>query len=1131
MAGGRTVRIQILGDAKGAQGAFGQVESAAGSFASKIGTVAKGVAIGIGAIGVAAGAMAVTGIKAASDYEESWNKVGEVFGQNAGQIQDWSKNAAQSFGLSQSEALAATGTFGNLFTAMGIGSGAAADMSTDIVGLAADLGSFNNIGTDEALEKIRAGLVGETEPLRSLGVNLDAASIKAKAMAMGLADASGELTPAAKAQAAYALILEQTTTAQGDFARTKSGMANSLKIIGASFDDLKVNIGQRLLPVIAPLISSFASGMPRALDMAGGVLDRISDRLRGPLTAAFTTVRDGVLTFVQALQGNWSDNDNIRGIHRVIGQVGLVIRNQVIPAVQAMAGWFTGTLIPAIQTVIGIVGQVSAAFGEGGFAGVLAMLAERLGPIGAQLATWAGQVLTTLVNQIGQWAGAFLDWIAPMIPPLLVELGKIALALGTWMYGTALPAILAQLATWGQALIDWIGPRIAPMLTALGGLLSQLGAWLLNTALPAIAEKVGEWGSAFIAWIGPRIGPMLAELGGLLSQLGGWLIDTALPEIAAKVSEWGAAFIAWVGPQIPPLLSALGGLLGDLGNWIVSTALPEIKSKLAEWGSAFLNWVATDVLPQLPGKLAEIGTAVTGFILTKAGELGTALLGWATKFLVWIANDVLPQLPGKLAEILTSIAGWVTDSLGSLASEGGRIGLSILEGIASGIRDSAASIVGSAIDFVTGLLPEWVKKGLKIGSPSKVMHDEVGIPISQGIATGMMAGAGSIKLAWDWLFGGIMADAKDYAKQVGSAFEGLFGSISDLASGTSIKNAQAELDRLLTIRQIAIDTGAGEAAVAGIDAQIAEQQNRVQAIGAAMGTDIVRGITDQMQSADLAASLAESVSAAWSASLGNLDSILSGDRIGALQDTLRGLEQQLALALVGGAPEDVVKGIRENIAAVQRELGASQQIYDDAMNAGLIDTSVFQMPLGKISQLLPQMKDGGLSMIDELVRGVADGSASLGGAMATIQGIVAAGSDKLPETIGASVFEVIDVLKELDKSLTVDLAQALINGTDPSGIEANLAIVASMLGDLQAQADATAKSIKGVNAVTGQKIVRPDGRRADSGGSGFESAGGSGGGGTRIGGQTVLMMPDATPLLTWYAYESTQSEALWPVTG
>lgn len=706
MAGRRTVKIEILGDAKGAQGAFGSADKAADGFGSKIGGIAKGIGVATAAIGVAIGAAAIVGIKAASDYEESFNKVGEVFDDQAGRITDWSKNAAQSFGLSRSEALAAAGDFGNLFTAMGIGTGSAADMSEGIVGLAADLGSFNNIGTDEALEKIRAGLVGETEPLRSLGVNLDAASIKAKAMAMGLADASGELTPAAKAQAAYALILEQTTNAQGDFQRTKSGMANSLKVIGASFDDVKVAIGQRLLPAVAPLIAAFAARLPAALDIAVAWFDRIIGVVKGPLMAVFTLIRDGWITLFQALSGDWQDNDKIVGLHRVLGNVGLVIREQIIPAVQSMAAWFTGTLLPAIQTIIGFVGQLTAAFGEGGFAGVVALLAERLGPVAEQLMAWAGQVLVQLVGKIGQWAGAFLDWIAPMIPPLLVELAKVAAAIGTWAYETALPAIREQLGVWGQALIDWIGPRIGPLVEALGTLLSALGSWMLDTALPAIAAKLGEWGAAFVAWVGPQIPPLLAALGGLLADLGGWLLSTALPAIIEKLGQWGAAFIAWVAPQIPPLLVALGGLLVDLGAWMIGTALPEIVRKLAQWGAAFIGWVAT---------------------------------------------EVLPKLPGALAEILTTIGGWIAGVAGDLASEGAKIGLAILSGIGSAIRDGASSIVKSAIDSVAGLIPSWARKALGISSPSKVMRDMVGLPIAQGIASGILAGVDDIDEAMRWI--------------------------------------------------------------------------------------------------------------------------------------------------------------------------------------------------------------------------------------------------------------------------------------------------------------------------------------------------------------------------------------------
>ncbi len=192
--------------------------------------------------------MGVASVNAASDLEESMSKVNVVFGDSAEAVVDFSKTTAGAMGVSQQAALAAAGTFGNLFVTMGVGEDASADMSTSLVGLAADLASFNNLGTEDVLQKLQSGLVGQAEPLRALGVNLTEAAVQAKAMEMGLADASGVLSEGAKVQARYALILEQTTTAQGDFARTADGLANSTRIAKAQLADAAAALGQQLLP-------------------------------------------------------------------------------------------------------------------------------------------------------------------------------------------------------------------------------------------------------------------------------------------------------------------------------------------------------------------------------------------------------------------------------------------------------------------------------------------------------------------------------------------------------------------------------------------------------------------------------------------------------------------------------------------------------------------------------------------------------------------------------------------------------------------------------------------------------------------------------------------------------------------
>lgn len=258
------------------------------SNAAKLG-VAVGAA-GIAAAG-AATAIGITAVKAASDLNESMNKVDVIFGETSEEIKAFAASAAQSMGQSKAEAMSAAGTFGNLFKTIGMGTQDVTAMSMEVVKLGSDLASFHNIRPEEALEKLRAGLIGEAEPLRSLGVLLTEATVKSKAMEMGIAGANDELTEAQKVQARYALILEQTKDAQGDFARTSDGMANASRIIEASLKDLQVEIGEQLLPIVAPLISDFASNLPEAMDTARGYIENIQPAIE---TAAdlFGDLRD-----------------------------------------------------------------------------------------------------------------------------------------------------------------------------------------------------------------------------------------------------------------------------------------------------------------------------------------------------------------------------------------------------------------------------------------------------------------------------------------------------------------------------------------------------------------------------------------------------------------------------------------------------------------------------------------------------------------------------------------------------------------------------------------------------------------------------------------------------------------------
>jgi hypothetical protein len=293
-------------------------------------------------------ALGVASIKAASDLEETRNKVKVVFGDMSEDVLKWSQDSARAFGLSRQQALEAAGTFGNLFTSMGLGTVPAADMSEGLVQLAADLASFNNIDPSLVLEKLRSGLVGEVEPLRTLGINLTMAATKAKAMEMGLVDANGEVTQAGLLQARYALILEQSTNAQGDFARTSDGLANSTRIMNAEWKDALATLGTNLLPIALAVVHA----LNRMLEAFNNMSPFQQKAILGFL--GLVAVMGPVLVILGTLLSTIS---SIAGFIGLLGELGITIGglgaglSAAVPAAVAL-----GAALLPILIIIGAIG-------------------------------------------------------------------------------------------------------------------------------------------------------------------------------------------------------------------------------------------------------------------------------------------------------------------------------------------------------------------------------------------------------------------------------------------------------------------------------------------------------------------------------------------------------------------------------------------------------------------------------------------------------------------------------------------------------------------------------------------------------------------------------------------------------
>lgn len=268
------ILVQIAADVSQLKAGLAQAESSIKGMNSGVATANTGMQNMIGTAKKMAGTLGVAFagaqiiqfgkdvVMSASAMEESVSKVNVVFGQGAQKVFDFGNKAAKSMGMSNQSAIEAAGTYGNLFQAFGIGQGKATEMSTTLVQLAADLGSFNNTSTEDAINALRSGLAGETEPLKRFGVALNEVTLKNKAMAMGFGEIKGAMDPAIKAQVTYALVMEQTKLAQGDYQRTSSGTANTMKTLSAQFADAKVAIGQALMPAFTLLLNALKVAIP-----------------------------------------------------------------------------------------------------------------------------------------------------------------------------------------------------------------------------------------------------------------------------------------------------------------------------------------------------------------------------------------------------------------------------------------------------------------------------------------------------------------------------------------------------------------------------------------------------------------------------------------------------------------------------------------------------------------------------------------------------------------------------------------------------------------------------------------------------------------------------------------------------
>jgi hypothetical protein len=270
--------VQLLTDtrqvAQGVTGIQGQL--------SRFGKSIVGLGAGLGlAVGLNEAVDALgAAVEKASDLGEQQDKVRDVFGASSEEALRFADNLDAAYGLTEREVTALLGTVGNLTRAMGASESQALELSSGVAKIAGDLAAFNNADIQEVITALQSGLVGEAEPLRRFGVALSAARVDAEVLASGMADTKAGITDAMRVQARYNLILADTALASGNAVKTQDTLAGTQRKLRVEMEDLEVQVGEALLPVMLELnrvlLNDIIPGAIGALDAIGDFADVVT---------------------------------------------------------------------------------------------------------------------------------------------------------------------------------------------------------------------------------------------------------------------------------------------------------------------------------------------------------------------------------------------------------------------------------------------------------------------------------------------------------------------------------------------------------------------------------------------------------------------------------------------------------------------------------------------------------------------------------------------------------------------------------------------------------------------------------------------------------------------------------------
>lgn len=718
-----------------------------------------------------------------SDITEVENVVDVAFGSMSDKAYKFATTAKEQFGLSELAAKQYSGTMMSMLKSSGVAQSAASDMSISLAGLAGDMASFFNLDTDVAFQKIRAGISGEIEPLRQLGINLSVANMEAYALSKGITTSYNAMSQAEKVALRYNYLMSVTGDVQGDFARTSGTWANQVRLLTLNFQSLSAVIGQGLIAGILPAIQALNALMSKLMQAANAFRNFMYVLMGKKLKGS----QSGVSDIVSNLGGIETAGDNASS--------GLDDATSSAKKLKKALSVLPFDQLNQLTDNSDNSGTASKSLGSGlgdladGFAGIQDSLDEVLTVDETPINKWAAKIRKAFINK--DWQGLGFT-IADMIN---VGMQKIYEVINWNNVGPKITEFVNAFTTAFNSMVSGIDFDLMGRLLGTG----------INTAVNTLNLLLGDGGIDF-SGIGAKLSQLLkgaineidwTGLGNLIgnSFMASWKMLSGFVKDMSKKD--GAGITGW-GKLGTALGNALNGAIEKIDPITIADALSGLLNGAFESLKSFtetFNWddLATKIRDGIAKFIKdtnwkENGQALGDFI----SHLCTALKDSLTKDTFYEFGEGVGTFLGELpwGEILGTAASLV---IGGLSTA--------FNGLVDGIKENHP-LVGSLVDIlgraflvvkianITGIsslveliVKEIAKKFVNVNSVSTV---------SNGITSMMNSATGSVST-----FGGTLGKVFGTAGIVFAATGAAVGLAHGAASITeAIQGGNGELSQV-----------------------------------------------------------------------------------------------------------------------------------------------------------------------------------------------------------------------------------------------------------------------------------------------------------------------------------------------